>query len=155
MRMLQRAISIDDDDQADEQFGGQISALSAMDVAAETDIEALLRQLERVPSNDAEKAAKFDLYVAFLETVAKARHATFELFGTADFAEAGAESAQATIERSLANIDRRDNMAVDEVSPDRWFVHDMTRKAHANSRLIDELLSDICLLYTSPSPRDS
>lgn len=147
MRVLQRAMSEEDEDAAEEQFGGQLMALQQVAAADEADvseIQALLQQLMVEPEEDEERIRKFGLYETLLETVEAARKTTFEFYDgcKADFADAGGESVQATIERSLAGIDGGDNMAVD-FREDRWFVYDMTRKADSNNSMLGRVLADI------------
>ena len=147
MRMLQRAMSVEDEDEAEAQFGGQLMALqqdAAADAADVSEIQALLQQLRAEPDEDEERIAKFGLYETLLETVEAERKTTFEFYDgcKADFANAGGDSVQATVERSLAGIDGGDNMAVD-FREDRWFVYDMTCKADANNTMLGRVLADI------------
>ena len=147
MGMLQRVMSVEDDDEAEEQFGGQLMALQQVaqtEAADLSEIEALLRQLMTDPADDAERVAKFGLYEGLMETVEAARKTTFEFYDgcKVDFLEAGGESVQAAIERNLAAIDGGDNMAVD-FREDRWFVYDMTRKLDSNNAMLGRVLQDI------------
>ena len=147
MHMLQRVMSIEDDDDAEAQFGGELMALqqvSATEAADTSEIEQLLEQLRVEPAEDADRIAKFGLYEGLMSTVETARKTTFEFYAGCkeDFAEAGGASVQAAIERSLKRIDGGDNMAVD-FRDDRWFVYDMTRKLDSNNAMLGRVLQDI------------
>jgi len=147
MQMLQRVMSVEDDDEAEEQFGGELMALqqvSATEAADMSEIEQLLQQLMVEPSEDADRIAKFGLYEGLMSTVEAARKTTFEFYEGCkeDFAEAGGASVQAAIEQSLKRIDGGDNMAVD-FRDDRWFVYDMTRKLDSNNAMLGRVLQDI------------
>ena len=68
MQLLQRAMSVEDEDEAEAQFGGELMALaqvSATEAADMSEIEQLLEQLRVEPAEDAERIAKFGLYEYF------------------------------------------------------------------------------------------
>lgn len=110
------------------------------DVGAD-EMADLLSKLRRQPADDAECAAKFELYEKYLETVIAMRKQTFDFWqeARADFPP----RAQREGERQMKAIDSADNMGLPDFSEHRWFVFDMARKAHSNNDKIEAVLKGL------------
>lgn len=109
-------------------------------------LDAVLKQLESEPEDEATCAAKFSLYEGYAKLTEDARSAVTELARTsqADLAAAKADATAAQIAREVAQIDRPDNLGLPDEDPHgRWFVHGMCAAAGKNQRLLDGVLTGI------------
>lgn len=104
----------------------------------------LLKDFAVEPSDDEGLAAKFKLYEDYVETVSSSRADTLKFWITCkkDFLSVGDGSAAASVDRSLKAIDRADNLAIDFTAT-CWFVQSMIKKANANEKIIQRVLSAI------------
>jgi hypothetical protein len=122
---------------------GQFRRMDTSERAAATstmnsELLALLKQLEVEPKEDNELAAKFALFETFLQTVTVIREQTFEFWReNMDLFEGGAKvSAQKEVDK----IDAADCLGIFDDSR-KWFVYDMTKKANENNGKIAQTLS--------------
>jgi hypothetical protein len=115
------------------------------------DLAALLGQLRTEPGSDEERAAKFQLYETFAETVSDARQATLDFWDEAaeEFGEAGS-GARRGVERDISKLDSHQNLGFafgdggdHAAAPVNWFVHDMAVCAHRNADAIERLLQSM------------
>lgn len=148
-----RPVSYEDDEACDEEEERLDMIVSNLEVAQLTDdvqvseegMDAILNQLRKEPTNDAEMATKFGLYEDFLKTVEDSRNATHTFWADckSDFeAVEGAQHAVVAVEKSIKDIDNQDNMGID-FNGRNWFVYDMTRKADSNNEKLKKCLHSI------------
>lgn len=137
-QQLQQAMRSGGFDQADSNLG-------------ESETGKLLRQLEREPDNDEERASKFLLYEQFSTTVSEARKAMLDFWQDA-VQEFGAPSggARQAVEHEIGQMDSHDRMTlrpsvsgVGFGAAPRWFVYDMVTQANSNTKMIEALLSSM------------
>jgi hypothetical protein len=146
--------------QSEEDFEAQTDALlAAADVgicpedlnAAGGDgadkLAVLLGQLRMEPGSDKERAAKFQLYETFAETVSDARQATLDFWveATEEFGETGS-GARRCVERDISKLDSHQNLGFafsEDGGHANWFVHDMAVCAHRNADAIERLLQSM------------
>lgn len=105
-----------------------------------SELESLLSQLIREPTNDEELLAKFTLYETFLETVITLRNeiTTFWSDNQDLFDNYSRQAAQ----REIASIDTPETMGIID-DPTKWFVYHMTKKVNENNKLIGNILSNL------------
>lgn len=105
-----------------------------------SELESLLSQLIREPTNDEELIAKFTLYETFLETVIKLRNeiTTFWSDNQDLFDNYSRQAAQ----REISSIDSPETMGIID-DPNKWFVYHMTKKVNENNKLIGNILSNL------------
>eukprot|EP01064_Diplonema_japonicum_P039595 TRINITY_DN9971_c4_g1_i1.p1 TRINITY_DN9971_c4_g1~~TRINITY_DN9971_c4_g1_i1.p1 ORF type:complete len:305 (+),score=64.14 TRINITY_DN9971_c4_g1_i1:60-974(+) len=104
--------------------------------------EKLLSDLLVEPSNDAEVAAKFQLYEAYLATVEKLRKDLFEFWEECKHVIPDGPVKTGIVKQQIA-IDDTQNTGLPDFDPRRWFVYDMTRKAQQNNSMLSQLLRSI------------
>jgi len=139
----------EEDDQAEEQLSRALDLVQIEQNADEVQVNdnnamsSVLNQLRREPTNDAELAAKFQLYETFLQTVIDSRKATYDFWKDckADFA-AAAGNVVTQVEKDLKDIDSQDNLGI-VFHEHRWYVYDMTVQADKNNEMIKGVLKKI------------
>jgi hypothetical protein len=121
-------------------FAAMNADLNMAQQSVASDIDGLLRQLVKEPSDDAELAAKFLLFENFLETVTTIRQTTLAFWEeNMDQFEGSSRLAQ---QKLINEIDGADKLGIpDDAS--KWFVYYMTRQANNNSKAISNVLSGI------------
>jgi len=112
---------------------------------ADGDIEGVLRELRKQPSDDAECTAKFGVFEGYLSTVEKVRTDTFKFWE--DAKTEFAPGARAAVETELKRLDNRDNMGLsDEAFGEAatvWFVQPMARQASRNNLALTATLASL------------
>jgi len=105
-------------------------------------VDAGLDALATEPSNDADRAERFKLFETHSATVSTSRDALLALWAEAepDFAEHPA--VQASLGRSVRDVDKAENMAIN-FEGRRWFVYQMAKQAVRNTATIDAVLRKI------------
>lgn len=118
---------------------------SVQDESQKKKLADALRQLQVEPTDDAARAAKFELYEGFAKLTEDARTAVHALWDSAqgDLEAANATATKAQIEQDLRHVDRRDNLGIDFENSQHWFVHGMCTAAARNQRLLDGVLGSI------------
>ena len=109
----------------------------------EDEMEVLLADLRDEPDTDTERAAKFALYEAYLETVSAARSAMFSFWENDAKPEFDNATAIAAVERDLARIDSAANMGIPDFDGPVWFVFGMCNKVIFNNDLMERTLKGI------------
>jgi len=154
---IQSEMADEDDCEADEAAASfnncvELSSASAIESVAadpvhiveESEFRRILKDFAVEPDDDAGRATKFKLYEDYVETVASSRVDTLKFWKSCkhDFLKVGNGSVATTIDHSLKAIDKADNLAID-FSAKCWFVHSMIKKANANEKIIQNVLSTI------------
>lgn len=126
---LRRAMAYESVDIVQQQ---QISA------AMSTELEILLQQLAREPTEAAEVTAKFMLFETYLANVVSIREEMFGFWEESKHQFAG--SVLSSCEREIREIDSEEAQGLVD-DPQTWFVYGMTKKASDNSTKISQILS--------------
>lgn len=108
--------------------------------AISSDLSSLLQQLAVEPTNDAEIAAKFSLFEAFLATVVTIREETLKFWESNKDQFTGGSRISA--EAEIRKLDDNDSMGIVD-DPRKWFVYSMTIKASENSRKMTKTLASL------------
>ena len=120
---------------ANEQLNINIGA--AQEVIA-SDIDQLLLQFVKEPTDETELTAKFQLFENFLETVTLIRETTIQFWEENKQSFDGPTRTQG--DASIKKIDSADNLGIQD-DESKWFIYFMTKQANNNSRLISAILS--------------
>lgn len=154
---IQSEMADEDDCEADEEAASfracvELPSTAAMEKMAadpthgvdEKAFGDILKDFAVEPDDDEGCATKFKLYEDYVETVASSRADTLKFWIACkkDFLSVGDGSAATAVDNSLKAIDKADNLAIN-FDAKCWFVHSMIKKANANEKIIQRVLSAI------------
>jgi hypothetical protein len=122
------------------QAEGGVGAETAAQVADES-LEELLGSLQREPTTDEDRAARFALYERHAETVSIVRKSLLEFWESAK-AEVTDSAPRAAIDGQIARIDDHSNLEMYE-DHRYWFVYSMARATARNESSIQQVLKAI------------
>lgn len=105
-----------------------------------SELETLLSQLIREPTEESELIAKFTLYETFLETIITLREETMKFW--ADNQDLFDISSRQLAQNEISRIDTPDTMGIID-DPHKWFVYHMTKKVNENNKLIGRILANL------------
>jgi hypothetical protein len=99
-----------------------------------------LEEFRSIPSDDEEEAAKFRLYETFAQACEQIRGQLFAFYDS-NKSNLGPR-VRAAMERTLAEIDRAENLGVAEPDEHTWFVLGMAVRVDANATMLMRVLAD-------------
>lgn len=106
-------------------------------------LDTLLKTLENEPTEEAEMAAKFQLFENFLDTVTIIREETIAFWEENRDQFIGSSFAEC--EKEIKAIDNAESMGLNEYerSGRKWFVYYMTKKVNSNNIMITRVLAKL------------
>jgi hypothetical protein len=167
MKKLQRMVSSDADDDVDvedeEDLQRSIVRSAAADREleemeeeileagggeAESEMEKLLNELRKEPSDDKGRAAKFSLYETYQETIQESRKGLFKFWADCKKEFVGDKkdedsAAVKEVNASLKRVDDPRNLGFPDMRGDTWFVYHMAVKVTKNNSMLGDVLKGI------------
>jgi hypothetical protein len=107
---------------------------------ASSELETLLTQLIREPTEEQELMAKFTLYETFLGTVITLREETMRFW--ADNQDLFDVHSRQLAQNEISHIDTPDTMGIQD-DPHKWFVYHMTKRVNENNKIIGRILANL------------
>lgn len=112
---------------------------TAVTPVAQSQMTHLLADLRIEPKNDAELAAKFEIYESGYQTVQKARETLMKFWADCSVEFDNHEQVKQSIEQQLRDLDKTQNLGIVD-RPGEWFLYGMSLKVTKNTTAIDEVL---------------
>jgi hypothetical protein len=107
---------------------------------ASSELDSLLTQLIREPTEEQELIAKFTLYETFLGTVITLREETMRFW--ADNQDLFDPYSRQLAQNEISHIDTPDTMGIQD-DPHKWFVYHMTKRVNENNKIIGRILANL------------
>ena len=117
---------------------------------AESEMEKLMNELRKEPSDDKGRAAKFKLYETYQETIQESRKTLFKFWNDCkkEFATSGKDDDEESVavkevNASLKRVDDPRNLGFPDMRGDVWFVYHMAVKVTKNDVMLGGVLKEI------------